>query len=174
MVTDSKKFTGTAWYSCEADESVRAGAGLVVYDYFWFVLPCDWWWWQRIVFLIATMFIFGVLAIEQWETQMPVWALILALVMALLYIIPVGVLMILLSSLSHYLICRSGWFRLLRINKLDSSTWWWLATSAWDRWPSCTQCDYRIDRGVYVTWETNSRTSLSLSFHRWENYDTNQ
>ena len=36
------------------------------------------------------MFVFGVVAIEVWPTQMPVWAFVLALVIAFVYIIPIG------------------------------------------------------------------------------------
>lgn len=36
------------------------------------------------------MFVCGVIAIEVWPTQMPVWAFVLALVIAFLYIIPIG------------------------------------------------------------------------------------
>ena len=32
------------------------------------------------MFLPVTMFVFGVISIEVWNTQMPVWALVLALV----------------------------------------------------------------------------------------------
>ena len=35
-------------------------------------------WWYMIIFL--SMFVFGVVAIEVWHTQMPVWALVLALI----------------------------------------------------------------------------------------------
>ena len=36
----------------------------------------DWWY----VVLFAVMFVFGIVTIEVWHTQMPVWAFILALV----------------------------------------------------------------------------------------------
>ncbi|KAI5122711.1 hypothetical protein M0805_009764 [Coniferiporia weirii] len=45
-------------------------------------------WWYMIVF--ASMFVAGVIAIEVWPTQMPVWALVLALIIAFVYIIPIG------------------------------------------------------------------------------------
>ena len=35
-------------------------------------------WWYAIIFL--SMFVFGVISIEVWDTQMPVWALVLALI----------------------------------------------------------------------------------------------
>ena len=35
-------------------------------------------WWYAIIFL--SMFVFGVISIEVWNTQMPVWALVLALI----------------------------------------------------------------------------------------------
>ena len=36
------------------------------------------------------MFAFGVVSIELWPTQMPVWAFVLALVIAYIYVIPIG------------------------------------------------------------------------------------
>ncbi|KAL7278030.1 OPT oligopeptide transporter [Trametes coccinea BRFM310] len=45
-------------------------------------------WWYSTVFVV--MFIFGVISIEVWDTQMPVWALVLALIIAFIYTIPVG------------------------------------------------------------------------------------
>lgn len=45
-------------------------------------------WWYMIIFL--SMFVFGVLAIELWPTNMPVWAFVLALIIAYVYIIPIG------------------------------------------------------------------------------------
>ncbi|KAK0244993.1 small oligopeptide transporter [Armillaria nabsnona] len=45
-------------------------------------------WWYLGIFL--TMFILGVISIEVWPTEMPVWAFLLALVIAFTYVIPVG------------------------------------------------------------------------------------
>ncbi|KAI0740140.1 OPT oligopeptide transporter [Earliella scabrosa] len=45
-------------------------------------------WWYSTIFV--TMFIFGVVSIEVWDTQMPVWALVLALIISVVYTIPVG------------------------------------------------------------------------------------
>ncbi|KAF5355899.1 hypothetical protein D9756_004356 [Leucocoprinus leucothites] len=45
-------------------------------------------WWYLIVF--ATMFAIGIISIEVWPTQMPVWAFILALVISFSYVIPIG------------------------------------------------------------------------------------
>ena len=36
------------------------------------------------------MFVFGVVSIEVWKTQMPVWAFVLALIIAFIYVIPIG------------------------------------------------------------------------------------
>lgn len=36
------------------------------------------------------MFAFGIISIEVWPTQMPVWAFFLALVISFVYVIPVG------------------------------------------------------------------------------------
>ncbi|RPD78416.1 OPT oligopeptide transporter [Lentinus tigrinus ALCF2SS1-7] len=46
-------------------------------------------WWYATIFL--TMFVFGVVAIEVWHTQFPVWAFVLALIVAFVYIIPIGI-----------------------------------------------------------------------------------
>ncbi|KAG2073818.1 OPT oligopeptide transporter [Suillus decipiens] len=45
-------------------------------------------WWYLIIFVI--MFVFGVIVIEVWPTQFPVWGFILALLIAFFYIIPIG------------------------------------------------------------------------------------
>jgi len=45
-------------------------------------------WWYAIIFL--SMFVFGIVSIEVWPTQMPVWAFVLALIIAFVYIIPIG------------------------------------------------------------------------------------
>ncbi|KZV91748.1 OPT oligopeptide transporter [Exidia glandulosa HHB12029] len=45
-------------------------------------------WWYACIFL--SMFVFGIISIELWPTQMPVWAFFLALIIAFVYVIPVG------------------------------------------------------------------------------------
>jgi len=45
-------------------------------------------WWYMILFL--SMFVFGIISIEVWPTQMPVWAFVLALIIAFTYVIPIG------------------------------------------------------------------------------------
>ncbi|KAH9832325.1 OPT oligopeptide transporter [Rhodofomes roseus] len=45
-------------------------------------------WWYMCIF--ATMFVFGVVSIEVWHTEFPVWAFVLSLVIAFVYCIPVG------------------------------------------------------------------------------------
>lgn len=45
-------------------------------------------WWYAIIF--AVMFIFGVVSIEMWDTEMPVWAFVFALAIGFFYTIPVG------------------------------------------------------------------------------------
>ncbi|KAF9042221.1 small oligopeptide transporter [Panaeolus papilionaceus] len=45
-------------------------------------------WWYAVIFL--SMFALGIISIEVWPTQMPVWAFVLALVIAFTYIIPIG------------------------------------------------------------------------------------
>ncbi|KDQ58270.1 hypothetical protein JAAARDRAFT_57989 [Jaapia argillacea MUCL 33604] len=45
-------------------------------------------WWYAIIFL--SMFAFGVISIEAWPTQFPVWAFVLGLIIAFVYIIPIG------------------------------------------------------------------------------------
>jgi len=45
-------------------------------------------WWYLIIF--AAMFALGIICIEVWPSQMPVWAFVLALVIAFTYVIPIG------------------------------------------------------------------------------------
>ncbi|KAF8920283.1 OPT oligopeptide transporter protein-domain-containing protein [Mucidula mucida] len=45
-------------------------------------------WWYLTIFL--SMFALGVVGIEVWPTEMPVWAFVVALAIAFLYVIPVG------------------------------------------------------------------------------------
>lgn len=45
-------------------------------------------WWYMCIFL--SMFVFGIISIEVWHTQLPVWAFILSLIIAFVYIIPIG------------------------------------------------------------------------------------
>ena len=46
-------------------------------------------WWYLCIFV--SMFAFGVIAIEIYPTQMPVWAFVLALAVAFVYTIPIGI-----------------------------------------------------------------------------------
>lgn len=46
-------------------------------------------WWYLTIFV--SMFVFGVVSIEVWETQFPVWGFVLALCIASIYIVPIGV-----------------------------------------------------------------------------------
>lgn len=39
----------------------------------------------------AMMFVFGVICIEVYHTEMPVWAFVLALIVSFTYIIPIGI-----------------------------------------------------------------------------------
>ncbi|OSX66500.1 hypothetical protein POSPLADRAFT_1043923 [Postia placenta MAD-698-R-SB12] len=45
------------------------------------------WWYAS---LMVTMFVFGVVSIEIWHTEFPVWAFVLSLIIAFVYCIPVG------------------------------------------------------------------------------------
>ncbi|KII91025.1 hypothetical protein PLICRDRAFT_28874 [Plicaturopsis crispa FD-325 SS-3] len=45
-------------------------------------------WWYATIFV--TMFVFGIISIELWHTQFPVWAFVLALIIAFVYVIPIG------------------------------------------------------------------------------------
>lgn len=46
-------------------------------------------WWYLCIFV--TMFVFGILGIELYETEMPVWAFVLALIVAFVYTVPIGI-----------------------------------------------------------------------------------
>ncbi|EMD31506.1 hypothetical protein CERSUDRAFT_119725 [Gelatoporia subvermispora B] len=45
-------------------------------------------WWYGVIFV--TMFVFGIISIEVWKTQFPVWAFVLALIVSFVYTIPIG------------------------------------------------------------------------------------
>ncbi|CCM05021.1 uncharacterized protein FIBRA_07220 [Fibroporia radiculosa] len=45
------------------------------------------WWYAT---LLLSMFVFGIVAIEVWRTQFPVWAFVLSLIIAFVYCVPVG------------------------------------------------------------------------------------
>ncbi|EJF60906.1 OPT oligopeptide transporter [Dichomitus squalens LYAD-421 SS1] len=45
-------------------------------------------WWYAVIFV--TMFVFGAVSIEVWHTQMPIWALVLALAISFVYTVPIG------------------------------------------------------------------------------------
>ncbi|KAK7687136.1 hypothetical protein QCA50_009639 [Cerrena zonata] len=45
-------------------------------------------WWYVCIFLV--MFVFGVISIEVWNTQFPVWAFFLALILSFAFTIPIG------------------------------------------------------------------------------------
>ncbi|KAH8110780.1 OPT oligopeptide transporter [Phellopilus nigrolimitatus] len=45
-------------------------------------------WWYLAIFL--SMFVFGIVSIEVWPTQFPVWAFVLALLISFVYVIPIG------------------------------------------------------------------------------------
>jgi OPT family small oligopeptide transporter len=45
-------------------------------------------WWYMIVFV--AMFVIGVISIELWHTEFPVWAFVLSLTIAFFYVIPIG------------------------------------------------------------------------------------
>jgi OPT family oligopeptide transporter len=45
-------------------------------------------WWYMVIFL--SMFAIGIVSIEVWPTQMPVWAFVLALIISFTYVIPIG------------------------------------------------------------------------------------
>ncbi|KIJ17039.1 PF03169 OPT oligopeptide transporter protein [Paxillus involutus ATCC 200175] len=45
-------------------------------------------WWYAGIF--ATMFTFGVICIETWQTEMPVWSFVLSLLLSFIFFIPIG------------------------------------------------------------------------------------
>ncbi|OBZ67243.1 Sexual differentiation process protein isp4 [Grifola frondosa] len=45
-------------------------------------------WWYGIIFVV--MFVFGIISIEVWDTQFPVWAFVLSLIISFVYTIPIG------------------------------------------------------------------------------------
>ncbi|KAL4076570.1 OPT oligopeptide transporter protein-domain-containing protein [Scleroderma yunnanense] len=45
-------------------------------------------WWYGIIFMV--MFIFGIVCIEVWPSELPVWGFVVAILIAFVYIIPIG------------------------------------------------------------------------------------
>lgn len=45
-------------------------------------------WWYAAIFL--SMFAFGVISIEVWPTELPVWGFVVALLISFIYIVPIG------------------------------------------------------------------------------------
>jgi len=48
-------------------------------------------WWYGIIFIVT--FIFGIISIEEWHSEFPVWGFIIAILLVLVYIIPVGMIL---------------------------------------------------------------------------------
>lgn len=48
-------------------------------------------WWYGIIFIVT--FIFGIVSIEVWHSEFPVWGFIIAMLIVLVYIIPVGMIL---------------------------------------------------------------------------------
>ncbi|KAI0089580.1 small oligopeptide transporter [Irpex rosettiformis] len=46
-------------------------------------------WWYAVIFVV--MFVFGIVCIEVYHTQMPVWGFVLALCISFIYVIPIGI-----------------------------------------------------------------------------------
>ncbi|KZV75210.1 small oligopeptide transporter [Peniophora sp. CONT] len=53
-------------------------------------------WWYGIIFI--AMFVFGIIVIEVWKTQMPVWAYIVALLLAMSLTVPIGIIQAITSN----------------------------------------------------------------------------
>ena len=47
------------------------------------------WWWYMAVFLV--FFALAIVTVRAWDTQMPIWALIFALIIAFVFLIPIGI-----------------------------------------------------------------------------------
>ena len=45
-------------------------------------------WWYAVIFV--SMFVFAIISIEVWPTELPVWGFVLALLIAFIYIVPIG------------------------------------------------------------------------------------
>ncbi|KAL6307856.1 OPT oligopeptide transporter [Sparassis latifolia] len=45
-------------------------------------------WWYAVI--LVAMFVFGVISIEVWHTDFPVWAFVLSLVISFAYVVPIG------------------------------------------------------------------------------------
>jgi OPT family oligopeptide transporter len=56
-------------------------------------------WWYAMIFL--SMFAFAIISIEVWPSELPVWALIVALLIAFVYVIPIGMIL----AITKYVNC---------------------------------------------------------------------
>lgn len=45
-------------------------------------------WWYGAIFV--SMFIFGIISIEVWPTELPIWGFVVALLISFVYIVPIG------------------------------------------------------------------------------------
>lgn len=45
-------------------------------------------WWYAVIFL--AMFVFAIISIEVWPSELPVWAFVISLIIAFVYIVPIG------------------------------------------------------------------------------------
>ena len=75
----------TTRYPRPPDVRVQRGPGLVVLDHILFV-PSIFDTKRVLIFFSVTMFVFGVVVIEVWDTQLPIWAFVLALLICTYYI----------------------------------------------------------------------------------------
>ena len=61
-------------------------------------------WWYGMIFL--SMFAFAVISIEVWPSELPVWALFVALLIALVYVVPIGMIQAITKCVTPWLPSR--------------------------------------------------------------------
>lgn len=77
-------------------------------------------WWYGVILLSMT--VFAIISIEAWPSQLPVWALILALLIAFIYVVPIGIIQAITKCV---ILCAPVMFlaRALMCHLIQSSSW---------------------------------------------------
>jgi hypothetical protein len=84
-------------------------------------------WWYAGVFVV--MFVAGAVAVELWQTQLPIWAYVMALAIAFAYVLPVGIIL----AVTNQQVSRQT-----------------IPRACSDTYPGRTECHYGAHRWVYV------------------------
>lgn len=66
--------------------------------------------------IFLSMFILGIVCIEVWPSELPMWALIVALLMAFIYVVPIGM----IFAISRCVVSLPLYLSLIRISRLPN------------------------------------------------------